>query len=203
MTRHELRTPRLSLRAWRESDLEPYSAMNADPRVMRWFPATMTREQSAASMERFESLHGQHGFTGWAVEVLDSARGAAPFVGFVGLVPPAFPAPFAHTEPLVEIGWRLAAGWWGLGIATEAADAALRFAFDTAGLPEVVSFTVPANIASQAVMQRIGMRYDCVFDHPRALPEDWWRPHVLYRVAAADLVDERGAVTHPSGRTPP
>jgi ribosomal-protein-alanine N-acetyltransferase len=193
----------LSLRAWRESDLEPYSALNADPRVMRWFPATLTRDQSAASIERFESLHSQHGFTGWAVEVLDSERGAAPFVGFVGLVPPAFAAPFAHTEPLVEIGWRLAADWWGLGIATEAAAAALRFAFETAGLREVVSFTVPANLASQAVMQRIGMRYDGVFDHPRALPADWWRPHVLYRVTAADLVDDRGAAGHPSGRTPP
>ena len=81
--------------------------------------------------------------------------------------------------------------------------AALHFAFSSAGLDEVVSFTVPANIASQAVMQRIGMRYDGVFDHPRAEPTDWWRPHVLYRVSAADLVDARSALTEPSGRTPP
>lgn len=203
MTRHELRTPRLSLRAWRGSDVEPYAVMNADPRVMRWFPSTMTREQSRASVERFESLHDDYGFTGWAVEVHESGRGAAPFVGFVGLVPPSFEAPFAHTDPLVEIGWRLAADWWGLGIATEAAEAALRFAFDVAGLTEVVSFTVPANIASQAVMQRIGMRYDTVFDHPRAQPGDWWRPHVLYRVTGADLVDDGSATGDPSGRTPP
>ena len=201
MTRHELRTPRLALRAWRASDLDAYAAINADPRVMRWFPSTMTRDQSATSIARFESLHYEYGFTGWAVEVLDSERGSASFVGFVGLVPPSFAAPFAHTEPLVEIGWRLSPDWWGLGIATEAARAALHFAFSSAGLDEVVSFTVPANIASQAVMQRIGMRYDGVFDHPRAEPTDWWRPHVLYRVSAADLVDARSTVTEPSGRT--
>ena len=177
--------------------------MNADPRVMRWFPSTMTREQSRASVERFESLHDDYGFTGWAVEVHELGRGAAPFVGFVGLVPASLEAPFAHTDPLVEIGWRLAGGWWGLGIATEAAEAALRFAFDVAGLTEVVSFTVPANIASQAVMQRIGMRYDTVFDHPRAQPGDWWRPHVLYRVTGADLVDDGSATGDPSDRTPP
>lgn len=203
MTRHELRTPRLALRAWRYSDVDPYAAMNADPRVMRWFPSTMTREQSAASAERFAALHDELGFTGWAVEVLESERGAASFVGFVGLVPPAWPAPFAHTDPLIEVGWRLSPDWWGLGIATEAAQAALRFAFSTAGLDEVVSFTVPANLPSQAVMQRIGMRYSGVFDHPRAEPSDWWRPHVFYRVTAADLVDGPRTSTDPSGRTTP
>jgi hypothetical protein len=52
-------------------------------------------------------------------------------------------------------------------------------------------------------MQPLVMRYDGVVDHPRAEPTDWWRPHVLYRVSAADLVDARSALTEPSGRTPP
>jgi len=177
--------------------------MNADPRVMRWFPSTQDRAASDAGAERFERLHDELGYTCWAVEVLESDRGPASFVGFVGLVPPSWHPPFAHTDPLVEIGWRLAPDWWGLGIAGEAAGAALRFAFDVAGLDEVVSFTVPPNLPSQRVMQRIGMRYDGVFDHPRAEPTDWWRPHVLYRAVAADLVDERRAPTDPSGRTSP
>ncbi|MBI1377465.1 MAG: GNAT family N-acetyltransferase [Frankiales bacterium] len=203
MTRHELRTPRLALRAWREDDLGPFAAMNADERVMRWFPSTMTREQSAASMARFDAVHAELGFTAWAVEVLGSTRGSAPFVGFVGLVPPSFEAPFPHAQPLVEVGWRLAPDWWGLGIATEAAAAALRFGLLDAGLPEVVSFTVPANLASQAVMQRLGMRYDGVFDHPRATPGQWWRPHVLYRAVAGDLGDDGPPPADPSGRTHP
>ncbi len=198
MTRDELRTPRLSLRAWRDADHEPFAAMNADPNVMRWFPSTADRAVSDAGVARFDALHVERGFTGWAVEVLDSERGPAPFVGFVGLVPPSFDPPFSHGLPCVEIGWRLAADWWGLGIASEAAAAALRYAFDVARLPEVVSFTVPPNIASQKVMQRIGMRYDGVFDHPRAQPGDWWRPHVLYRVGAHDPLP----LTDLSGRTP-
>jgi RimJ/RimL family protein N-acetyltransferase len=187
MTRHELRTPRLRLRAWRDSDREPYAAMNADPEVMRWFPSTQTREQSDSGVDRFRAHHEERGYTAWALEVLDSERGPAPFIGFLGLVQPAFDPPFAHADPCVEIGWRLARPWWGLGLATEAGGAALRFAFDEAGLDEVVSFTVPPNLRSQAVMQRLGMRYDGVFDHPRATPGDWWRPHVLYRLSAEDL----------------
>lgn len=199
MTRHELRTPRLSLRAWRESDLEPFAALNVDPRVMRWFPSTHDRAASVAAVARFDAVHTRHGWTAWAVEVLDSPRGPAPFVGFVGLLTPSFDPPFPSTDPCVEVGWRLAADWWGLGIATEAAEASLRFAFDDAGLDEVVSFTVPPNLASQAVMQRIGMRYDGTFTHPRAEAGAWWGPHVLYRVRVEDL----RARSEPSGRTHP
>jgi RimJ/RimL family protein N-acetyltransferase len=197
MTRHELRTPRLALRAWRDDDLEPFAVMNADPEVMRWFPATMTREQSAASIERFDAHHTAHGFTAWVVEVVESERGACPFVGFVGLVTPTFDPPFAHRDPCVEIGYRLARPWWGLGIATEAARSAVEFGFGPASLEEIVSFTVPANIRSQAVMQRLGMHYDGVFPHPRAQAGEWWGPHVLYRMAAPSTP------TDPSGRTQP
>jgi len=199
MTRHELRTPRLSLRAWRDDDLEPFAALNADPRVMRWFPSTLDRSRSDATVARFDSAHTELGYTAWAVEVLRSERGPASFVGFVGLVPPTFDPPFDHAVPCVEVGWRLAADWWGLGIATEAAAAALRLAFLDLALPEVVSFTVPPNLPSQAVMQRIGMRYAGVFDHPRAEPGDWWRTHVLYRATADDLPGP----TVRSGRTQP
>lgn len=187
MARHELRTPRLLLRAWRESDREPFAALNADPEVMRWFPSTMTREQSDAGVDRFAAHHDEHGFTAWALEVLDSDRGPAAFVGFLGLVAPTFDPPFAHAEPCIEIGWRLARPWWGLGLATEAGREALRFGLGEAGLPEVVSFTVPPNLRSQAVMQRLGMRYDGVFTHPRATARDWWGPHALYRATGQDL----------------
>jgi ribosomal-protein-alanine N-acetyltransferase len=196
MTRHELRTPRLALRAWRESDREPFAAMNADPDVMRWFPSTHTREQSDAGVDRFVAHHDEHGYTAWAMEVLDSERGAAEFVGFLGLVGPTFDPPFPHTSPCVEIGYRLARPWWGLGLATEAGRAALRFGFDVVGLEEIVSFTVPPNVRSQSVMQRLGMGYDGMFDHPRGTGQ-WWGPHVLYRVRGDDLA----APADPSGRT--
>jgi ribosomal-protein-alanine N-acetyltransferase len=173
--------------------------MNADPEVMRWFPAPLTRAQSDASVDRLSRHHDEHGYTAWAVEVLESDRGPAPFVGFVGLVQPGFDPPFPHSVPCVEVGYRLARPWWGLGIATEAGRAALRLGLVELGLPEVVSFTVPPNIGSQAVMQRLGMRYDGVFAHPRAAAGEWWGPHVLYRATADDLP----APTDPSGRTHP
>ena len=92
--------------------------------------------------------------------------GVAPFIGFVGLVVPAFEA---HFTPCVEIGWRLAAEHWGQGYATEAALASARHAFDDVGLEQLVSFTTPQNVRSRAVMRRIGMTHDEAddFDHPR------------------------------------
>ncbi|MFC6238640.1 GNAT family N-acetyltransferase [Longivirga aurantiaca] len=199
MTDDGLRTPRLSLRRWRTTDLEPFAAMNADPEVMRWFPSALDREGSDAMVGRIETHWADRGFGLWAVEVLASERGPAPFVGFVGLAVPRFEPPFAATDPCVEIGWRLARPWWGLGLATEGAREVLRQGFGDLGLTEVVSFTVPPNLASQRVMQKLGLRYDGVFTHPGAERSDWWAQHVLYRLE----VDAWRARTEASGRTSP
>lgn len=172
-----LETERLVLRRWRPADRAPFAALNADPAVMEHFPAPLTREESDAMIARAEAHLDQHGFGPWAVEV----RGGAPVIGFVGLVVPRFTA---HFTPCVEIGWRLARAHWGHGYATEAARAALAFGFGTVGLAEIVSFTVPANVRSIAVMERLGMTHDAAgdFDHPN-LPEGHpLRRHVLYRI---------------------
>lgn len=169
-------TERLVLRPWREEDLAPFAALNADPEVRRWFEGTLTREESDAQAARLQAHIDAHGFGFWAVE----APGAAPFIGFVGLLRVSFAAPFA---PAVETGWRLAREHWRRGYATEAARAALAHAFGPLGLFEVVSFAVPGNMTSRRVMERIGMRHDPGddFDHPN-LPEGHpYRRHVLYR----------------------
>jgi RimJ/RimL family protein N-acetyltransferase len=175
----ELRTPRLLLRRWRESDLAPFAAMNADPAVMEHFPSVMTRADSDALVGRIEAAFDEWDYGLWAVEVFASGE----FAGFTGLAMARFEAPFT---PAVEIGWRLAVQAWGHGYATEAALAALAYAFGDAGLEEVVSFTATTNTRSQAVMRRIGMSHDehDDFDHP-ALPMDHrLRRHVLYRITA-------------------
>lgn len=174
-----LRTPRLVLRTWRDEDLAPFAAMNADPRVMEHFPSVLTREESDALVVRIGASIEEHRFGFWAVEM----PGVANFVGFVGLAVPSFEAPFM---PCVEIGWRIAFEHWDRGIATEAARAALDAAFGQLGLAEVVSFTVTDNTRSRRVMERLGMRHDPRddFDHPR-LPEGHpLRRHVLYRIRA-------------------
>jgi RimJ/RimL family protein N-acetyltransferase len=84
----------------------------------------------------------------------------------------------------VEVGWRLSREQWGRGYATEGARAALSFGFETLTLGEIVSFTVPANLRSRRVMQRLRMTHDPAddFDHP-GLPVDHpLRRHVLYRI---------------------
>ena len=172
-----LRTDRLLLRPWREDDLESFAALNADPAVMEHFARPLDRSESDAFVARIMAHFAREGFGFWAVE----APGAAPLVGFVGLARPAFEAPFT---PCVEIGWRLAREHWGKGYATEAARAALRYGFEQLSLDEIVAFTVPENVRSRAVMERIGMTRsaDDDFDHP-SLPEGHpLRRHVLYRV---------------------
>ena len=170
----EIRTERLLLRRWTECDRDPFAELNADPRVMEHFPSVLTRADSDAMVERIEAHFERHGFGLWAVEVI----GQAPFIGFVGLAVPSFEA---HFTPCVEVGWRLAARFWGRGYATEAARAGVAFAFDQAGLTEIVSMTVPENIRSRHMMERLGMTRDPAddFEHP-TLPDH--RRHVLYRL---------------------
>ena len=178
----ELRTPRLMLRSWRDQDLPPFAALNADPAVRRWFPSVLTHAESDAQAARLRLHDEEHGYTFWAVEV----PGVAPFVGFVGLFMVRFEAPFT---PAVEIGWRLAQAYWGRGYATEAAEAALAHAYGPLGPDEVVAFTVPGNSASRRLMEKIGMRHDPAddFDHPD-LPEGHaMRRHVLYRATRPSL----------------
>ncbi len=170
-------TQRLELRGWRASDLTPFAALNADPVVMEQFPATMSRADSDAMVERIAVGFRDHGFGLWAVERIDRGE----FIGFVGLAVPSFEAPFM---PSVEVGWRLGAQHWGHGFATEAAGACLAHAFRTVGLPEVVSFTSPHNTRSVAVMQRLRMTHDAAddFDHPRVPAGHRIERHVLYRM---------------------
>ncbi len=173
----EIQTSRLVLRRWRAADREPFAALNADPAVMEHFPALLLRAESDALAGRIEAHFAERGFGLWAVEI----PGVAPFAGFVGLSIPSFDA---HFTPCVEVGWRLARTYWGKGYATEGARAALRFGFEQSRLGEIVSFTVPANLPSRRVMERVGMSHSPAddFDHP-GLPEGHpLRRHVLYRL---------------------
>ncbi len=149
---------------------------------MEYFPAALSRKESDTLASRIEAHFEQHSFGLWAVEVPNVTS----FAGFIGLSVPCFEA---HFTPCVEIGWRLAAEYWGLGYATEGARAVLALGFETLGIDEVVSFTAPGNLRSRRVMEKIGMVHNPAddFDHP-ALPEGHrLRRHVLYRMARPSL----------------
>jgi RimJ/RimL family protein N-acetyltransferase len=170
-------TERLILRRWTAADREPFARMNADPRVMEFFPAALSPQQSDDLLDRIEDHFRQHGFGLCAVQRRDSGE----FAGFVGLMIPSFEA---HFMPGVEIGWRLASEHQGRGLATEGARAMVRCAFDKLGLDGLVSMTVPANVPSRRVMEKVGMTHDPAddFDHPRLPAGHPLRRHVLYRL---------------------
>jgi len=185
-----LGTERLVLRRWREEDRQPFAAMNADPAVMEHFPAPLSRSESERFVDRIERAFEVDGFGLWAVEV----RSSGAFAGFVGLARPGFEAAFT---PAVELGWRLARPFWGLGLATEGARAALAYGFEVVGLEEIVSFTAVGNARSRRVMERLGMTHDPAedFDHPALAEGSPLRRHVLYRL-------RRGAYASGAAPTP-
>lgn len=170
-----IRTERLLLREWRESDRDAWAAMNADPEVMEYFPSTLDREAADAAFDRLGGRLAEQGWGLWAVEH-DGA-----FLGFTGLNPVGFDASFA---PALEVGWRLARAAWGRGFATEAARAGVAYAFDVLGVDELVSLTAVGNVRSRAVMERLGMTRDPAddFDHPSVPEGSPLRRHVLYRL---------------------
>ena len=176
------RTSRLLLRRWRPDDRVPFAELNADAAVHEHLQGPMTREASDAFIDRIEACWDERGWGLLAVEVPE----VAPLIGYVGL----WPADFVTGAPMVEVGWRLARQHWGHGYATEAALETLRFGFAGAGLDEIVSFTVPQNVRSIAVMERIGLVRDPAgdFDHPRVDPVAYPQlvRHVFYRLSRAE-----------------
>ena len=171
----ELETERLKLRAWQESDLQPFAELNADKDVMHYFPSVLTREQSDNLADKFQHLILDHGWGFWAVEL----KATGQFIGFTGLN--IQPEQFIFS-PCVEIGWRFAKQYWHQGYATEAAKACLKFAFETLQLKEVVSFTAVHNTASEHVMQRLGMQAMYEFNHPALTQESPLSRHILYKI---------------------
>lgn len=179
-----IRTARLLMREWRDDDLAPFAVLNADPRVTEHFASPLSPAESDDLVEHIRTCWREREYGLWALERTDTGV----FIGYAGLWPAEFEAPFT---PAVEVGWRLAAGHWDHGFATEAGAEALRHGFETAGLTEIVSFTAVANARSRRVMERLGMQRDLDgdFAHPAMPPGHAARAHVLYRVRAGDGSD--------------
>jgi len=185
-----IRTDRLLLRPWNDTDLEPFAQLNADSRVMEYFPSVLSRKESDELAGRICAKLEEQGWGLWAVSI----PGVADFIGFIGLAKVTFEA---HFTPTVEIGWRLAFDHWGKGYATEGAKAALAYGFKTLNLDEIVSFTAVQNMRSRRVMEKIGMHHvpKDDFDHPK-LPEG--HPlceHVLYRMSLCAYFSSSSAET--------
>jgi RimJ/RimL family protein N-acetyltransferase len=159
-----------------ETDRAPFAELNSDPRVNEFLPGPLSRAESDALVDRIEVHFAAYDFGLWAVEV----PRVASFIGFIGLCNVRFEPSFT---PAVEVGWRLAGDYWNRGYATEGARVAMRFGFEELGLSEIVSMTVPANVRSRRVMEKLGMSRspEDDFDHPLLPAGHALRRHVLYR----------------------
>ncbi len=182
----EIRIERLILRSWRAEDRTPFARLNADSQVMEYMPRKLSMKESDAFADRVEEHFRQHGFGLHAAEL----RSRGEFIGFIGLHIPAFQTEFT---PCVEIGWRLASSYWGQGLATEGAQAIVGYGFEQLGLQEIVSFTVPANLRSRRVMEKLDMKRNPAedFNHPRPSPAHRLSRHVLYRLRHGDWSAKR------------
>jgi [ribosomal protein S5]-alanine N-acetyltransferase len=143
-----LHTARLRLRPWTLEDIDELHAMWTRPEVRRylWDDQTITRVRAEATVREFMALHDE-GLGGWVV--LD--RSSAALAGFAALI---------RREPGdPELMYGLAPEWWGRGLATEAAQAVLAYAFSALDCTRVTAATDVPNVASAQVMQRLGMRF--------------------------------------------
>jgi RimJ/RimL family protein N-acetyltransferase len=170
-----IQTERLILRAYREDDRPDFAALNGDPRVGVWLGGTLDRAGSDALLDRFNAHIAEHGWGAWAVERKSDGR----LIGMTGLAPVNEALPVG---PAVEIEWRFVPRAWGKGYATEAATVALAWGLANLDVPEILAFTADTNLASQAVMRKIGMVADPArdFDHPRLAADHPLNRHVVY-----------------------
>ena len=176
-----IETDRLILRAFRDADREPFAAINGDPRVGDWLGGVIDRAASDAMLDRINAHIDETGWGLWAAERKADAR----LIGFIGLS--TVKAGALPVGPAIEMGWRLTPDAWGGGFATEGARAALDWGFDHIDTPEIIAFTATTNLASQAVMRRIGMTPDPArdFDHPRLAEDHPLRRHVVFAAKRA------------------
>jgi RimJ/RimL family protein N-acetyltransferase len=135
--------------------------------------------------------HGdKHGYTLWAVELKETGE----LMGFIGL---NYTDWESHFTPAVEVGWRLGSPYWGKGYATEGAKASLDYGFNSCGLKEIVSFTVPANKRSIRVMEKIGLKRDLSgdFAHPKLSADHHLSQHILYRLTKDEYLQAKKQIT--------
>lgn len=175
MNNYLFQSSRLGFRKWQEEDIAPFAVMCGDPVVMKYFPKTLSPEETAEHVNRYNAHFEEKGYCFFAVDLLPDQS----FAGVIGLSTPRFDA--AYQESL-EIGWRLRKDIWGQGLATEGATRCLQYGFETLKFPEILAITSRINTPSIRVMEKIGMKFTGTFDHPNIEAGSPLQKHVLYTI---------------------
>ena len=161
-----IRSDRLKLRCWQDSDRDAFATLNATSEVTQDLGGPLDRAQSDAKFDRYMAAFEHHGFCRWALEDSDGQ-----FLGYTGVMPSR---PGHPLGPHVDIGWRLVRSAWDRGYATEAAKASLRDAFERVHLKEVLAYTSVDNVRSRAVMKRLKMTRAATLDYSQPLGAGMW-----------------------------
>jgi len=171
-----IETQRLLFRTWEDEDAGVFARINQDPKVIEFLRGPMTLMEAQNFIRANNQCFEKDKRCLFATVIKETNE----LIGFIGLSSPNFAA---HFTPCVEIGWRLVSTQWGQGYATEGAEAVLHYGFTESGLNEIVSFTVPANLRSVRVMEKIGMQRDVKgdFAHPKLPADHRLSQHILYR----------------------
>lgn len=169
------KSERLGFRNWLESDIELMSAINADEKVMEFFPAIASKDQTIEFIEKMQKQFKEKGFCYFAVDKLENNE----FIGFIGLSEKSFEAEFT---PCIDIGWRLSSEEWNKGYAGEGAKRCLEYANEVLKLEKIVSIAPKINVKSEKVMKKIGMEKVLEFEHPLLINDERLRDCVLYQI---------------------
>lgn len=167
------KSSRLGFRQWSDKDLPNLIKMNANPKVMQFFPKLYSSEESQIQFKRFKDQFQKNGYCFYPVDELKSGK----FIGFIGLSETNFTADFT---PCIEIGWRLLPQFWNKGFATEGAKRCIVHAFEVLDIEELYAFTAKINVPSENVMKKIGMKCIEEFNHPKLESGHPLEEHILY-----------------------
>ena len=175
MKSYLFKSKRLGFRNWNESDIIPFTLLNKDPEVMKFFPNTLTHLEVKSFIEKNNAHYNTYGYNLYAVDTIEDEL----FIGFIGFFQVNFNAFFT---PCIEIGWRLKKEAWNKGYATEGAQRCLSHGFNVLGFNEIYSFTAINNVKSERVMQKIDMKKLGYFQHPKLEHGHPLKKHVVYKI---------------------
>ncbi|MFT6337428.1 MAG: RimJ/RimL family protein N-acetyltransferase [Saprospiraceae bacterium] len=175
MKKYIFKSERLGFRNWKNEDLEEFSKLNSDIKVMEQFPKPLSPQEVVEFIGRLKEHFDKNGFTYYATENLETKE----FIGMIGL---AFQEYKSDFTPSIDIGWRLKRNAWGKGYATEGAKRCLEYGFDELDIESIISVCTVKNRKSENVMKKVGMTKMGEFDHPEMINYPKYEKHICYEI---------------------